>query len=271
MADPILQPEDHAHENRREIVDEKPTRAFDVVELPSQGKLYTEGPLKGRQFLDIHYLTAKEEDILTAPNLLKSGKIIDYLLKSVMVDKTIDPEQLLLGDRNTILVWLRSTGYGSEYPVGLTCKHCGTQFENEFDLASLDIRHLTVDPTEDGTFPVDLPVTKKRAHVRFLTAAQDSELDKIIETRSRKLKGSGNPMTLRLQSYVVEIEGMDEAEKRSFIETLPVRDSQAIRQFIRDNEPSVIMKQDAQCPHCGTVNEEVAVPITERFFWPDAV
>lgn len=271
MADPIFQPEEHSQESRPQgSADQTPTRPFDTVELPSRGKLYTEGPLKDADSIDVYYLTAKEEDILTAPNLLKSGKVIDHLLRSVLVNRDIDPTQLLLGDRNTILVWLRSTGYGSDYPVNLACKHCGKTFEWEFDLSTLDIRYMDSDPDEDGTFPIELPASKKTARIRFLTAKEDAQIDKAIEERSRKLKGSGNPMTMRLQAYVSEVEGLDADGKRNFIQTMPVRDTRKIRKFIADNEPSVIMKQDARCTACGEVNEEATVPITERFFWPDA-
>lgn len=271
MSDPILHPEEYANDVRSSYTDPAASsRPFDLVSLPSRGKLYTTGPLAGKEAIEVYYLTAKEEDILTAPNLLRSGKVMHHLLRSVLVDKKIDPEKMLLGDRNAVLVWLRTTGYGAEYPVQMKCKHCGKSFVNEFDLANLDIRFLQLEPDADGLFEHTLPVTKKTVKLRFLTAEQDTELDKMIESRAKKLNGSGNPMTLRLMQIIATVEGLDQDEKKRFIETLPVRDSRSIRQFISDNEPAIIMRQDAQCTECGTVTEEATIPITEHFFWPDA-
>jgi len=271
MTDPILQPEEHAAENTPHgSIDQKPSRPFDLVTLPSGGKLYKTGPLANTEELEVYYLTAKEEDILTAPNLLRSGKVMETVLRNVLVDRSIDAKKMLLGDRNAILVWLRSTGYGAEYLVNLNCNVCNKKFEHEFNLAELNIRKLKINPDEDGLFDVSLPVTKKIARVSFLTAEEDDAVDAAIENRSRKLKGTGNPATLRLMAYVKEVVGISADEKKSFIENLPVKDSRTIRKFMHDNEPCVIMQQDAKCTMCGEINEEVVIPITSRFFWPDS-
>jgi len=270
MADPILQPEEHANEQRATASPTESIRPFDVVKLPTLGKLYTDGPLAGVEYVEVHYLTAKEEDILTSTNLIQSGKMIDALLRSVLRDRTIDPQKMFLGDRNTILVWLRSTGYGAEYEVELQCGACGDRFAHTFDLSALDVRELDITPDEDGLFSLDLPVTKETVRLRFLTAEEDAEIDKQVALRTRKLGGGGNPMTARLLAYVKDVVGKDDNERKAFIESLPVRDTRAIRKFIADYEPSVVMQQDAQCTKCGHLNEEVGVPVTAQFFWPDA-
>lgn len=270
MSNPILQPEEYENDNRSHASGSQPSRPFDEVLLPSRGKLYASGPLAGKEAIEVYYLTAKEEDILTAPNLLRSGKVMYHLLKSVLVDKSIDPDKMLLGDRNAILVWLRSTGYGSEYPVNINCKHCNSRFLHEFDLSELNIRSLELEPNDDGLFEHTLPASKKTVRIRFITAEQDAAVDKSIEARAKKLGGTGNPMTLRLMAFVEEVVGLDQDEKKKFIETLPVADTRSIRKFIADNEPAIIMRQDAECTECGRINEEATVPITEHFFWPDA-
>lgn len=270
MADPVFQPEEHANESMSQGTPLEATRPFDIVQLPTKGRLYTEGPLAGRDHVEVYYLTAKEEDILTAPNIIQSGKMLDILLKSVLKDRSIDPAKMYLGDRNTILVWLRSTGYGAEYPATIQCEFCSSHFINTFDLSSLDVRTLDIEPDEDGLFSVQLPATKRIARVQFLTAEADAALDAAIEQRAKKLGSGGNPMTARLQAYVQEIDGLEPDAKRGFIEQLPVADARAIRKFIADHEPSVVMKQDAVCTECGKTNQEVTVPVTARFFWPDA-
>jgi len=267
MSDPVFQPEEHAAENATRSGELSNQRPFDIVTLPSKGLLYTEGPLKGKEELEVYYLTAKEEDILTAPNLLRSGRVMDHLLRSVLVDRSINPEDLYLGDRNAILVWLRSTGYGAEYPVDISCRFCNSTFEHEFDLSELDIRFLEKEPDEEGLFY--LPVTKKTVRVRFLTVADDYAVDKLVEQRAKKTGGSGNPMTAKLMAHVRDVEGLEPDARKNFIESLPVRDSKAIRSFISKYEPSIVMRQDAKCKSCGELNEEVVIPITQRFFWPE--
>lgn len=270
MSDPVLQPEQFSAENRPHASAQEQTRPFDIVPLPSKGLLYKDSPLAGKDSIEVFYLTAKEEDILTAPNLLKSGKVMDHLLRAVLVDKNIDPQQLLLGDRNAILVWLRSTGYGAEYPVKITCSECGESFEHEFDLAALNVRFLEIQPDDDGCFTTELPVTKKTIRVKLFTAADDDAIDETVKKRAKKLGGTGNPMTTRLLAHIQDIEGMTADQVRQFIVTLNARDSRHIRKFIADLEPSVIMRQDATCTECGELNEEVVIPITTRFFWPDS-
>lgn len=271
MANPMLDPEGFEGEQRPTATPSEPSRPYDMVELPSHGLLYPEGhPLHGKTHIPVFYLTAKEEDILTSPNLIRSGKLLDHLLKAVIVEKGVEPEDMLLGDRNTIFVWLRSTGYGSEYSASLRCQHCGEQFTNTFDLAALDLRNLQVTPAEDGLFEVKLPTTGKTARVNFLTAREDAEVDSMIEKRAKKLGGTGNPMTAKLFAYVKDVDEVPADDLKSFIESLPVADSRAIRKFIADNEPTILMRQDADCTECGETNEEVPIPIGTSFFWPDA-
>ena len=215
MANPILDPEGHASDNVTASPTNEQVRPFDLVELPSKGKLYA-GELKDKTHVEVFYLTAKEEDILTSPNMVNSGKMFEYLLKSVFVNKNIDPSDLLLGDRNTLLTWLRTTGYGSDYNAQLQCTSCNGKFEYTFNLAALDLRYLTVEPDADGTFDVFLPVTKKTAKVCFLTAREDAEVDEVVASRSQKLGGTGNPMTEKLRKYIKEIDGVPTDKLKDF-------------------------------------------------------
>ena len=165
--------------------------------------------MEGRDSLEVHYLTAKEEDILTSPNLIQSGKLLDVLIKSVLKDKTINPEELLVGDRNTIMVWLRSTGYGPEYPVNITCQSCGTSYEHEFDLSSLGIKTLEIDPpNSDGTFECELMVRKDKIAFSLMTAKQEYDLLKRTKTKQKLTSSSTNETsTSRLKGLIKSING----------------------------------------------------------------
>ena len=141
----------------------------ETVPLPSCGVTYSpENPLSGVQTIDIRAMTAREEDILTSKALIKKGTVISHLLKSCMIDKSIDPEEMLAGDRNAVMVALRVTGYGAEYKVEVDCPACGEKSKQDFQLTDLQIKRLETDPVAEGAnlFEFILPLTKKKIHFR---------------------------------------------------------------------------------------------------------
>lgn len=241
------------------------SRPFDVVDLPSKGLLY-EGALKDKKQVEVFYLTAREEDILSSPNLLRTGKMVDALFASALKEK-IDPSTLLVGDRNVILVWLRSTGYGSEYPVRINCRSCDTPFEHEFDLSKLEVNYLERTPDEGNLFYFTLPNSKKTLKFSFLTGKDEAEIVETINARKSKTSSSVDAMvTLRMLKMIKEIDGISDI--KSFIENMSARDSREFRKFSNSIEPGILMKQEVKCPHCGAISEE-QIPIQPNFFWPD--
>jgi len=244
---------------------------FDTVPLPSKGLLYTEGPLVGAESIEVHYLTAIQEDILTSPNLLASGLMLDTLIGSVVKDKSIDPTTLTLGDRNAIVIWLRSTGYGADYQVRLGCGSCGNEWVNEFDLSTLSVRELETLPDKNGLFEFDLPQTKSNVKFRMLTSENENDILKRAEA-IQKQQGSSvdHSLSLKMMAAIVEVDGVnDPLETKSFVESMPVRDARAFREYVNSIEPGVLMTQDATCPKCQNVSQEV-IPIRGNFFWPDS-
>lgn len=244
---------------------------FDTVPLPSKGLLYSDGPLAGKDSIEVHYLTAIQEDILTSPNLLQSGKMLDTLLHSVIKDKTIEPEKLTLGDRNAIVIWLRSTGYGSDYPVQIRCGSCGHEWAHEFDLGTLDVRELEVKPDSDGLFSFEMPTTQKAIRFKLLTSADELAILKRVEAIQKKQGSSvDRSLSLKMMASICEVDGeQDPMLVKMFVESLPVKDARAFREHMGEMEPGVLMTQDCECPSCGNVSEEV-IPIRGNFFWPDS-
>jgi len=247
------------------------TIPFDIVPLPSRGLLYKDGPLAGAESVEVHYLTAIQEDILTSPNLLASGEMLDTLIGSVLKDKTINPASLSLGDRNAIVIWLRSTGYGAEYPVRLVCNSCNSEWENEFDLSTLNVRELEILPDNDGLFIFKLPQLKTNIRFRMLTSEDENNILKRVEAIQRKQGSSiDNSMSLKMMASIVEVDGVqDSLAIKSFVESMPVRDARAFREYVNKIEPGVLMTQEATCPKCKNVSQEV-IPIRGNFFWPDS-
>jgi len=249
---------------------EEYTIPFDIIHLPSKGLLYKDGPLAGVESVEVHYLTAIQEDILTSPNLLQSGKMFDALLSSVLKDKRIDPAKLTLGDRNAIIIWLRSTGYGAEYPAMISCQACGKEWENTFDLSKLKIKELEIEPTSEGYFEYTLPQTKSKVLFRFLTSEDEITIMKKVESAQRKQNQQiDNSNSLKMMASIVEVNGSrDPIIIKKFVEFMPIKDARSFREYVNSNEPGVIMTQDCECPACGNESTEV-IPIRGNFFWPN--
>ena len=242
------------------------------VPLPSKGVIYSEGgSLFGKDTVDIKPMTAKEEDILTSRAYIKNGTVLTKLLSSCIIDKSINPDKLISGDRNALLVSLRITGYGAEYDVEVDCPECSTKSKQSFDLSQLEIKRLEVEPISPGQnlFEVKLPVTKKNVRVKFLTG--EDERDMMITSERRKKSGMKveSMITDRLSRSIVSVDGITDRNKLSFfVKNLPARDSLSLRRFLDKHEPGIIMKSWMNCPHCHE-QSEVGLPMGAAFFWPD--
>jgi len=245
---------------------------IETVPLPSQGKVYDpDSMLYNRETIDIKAMTAREEDILTSRALIKKGTVITELIRSCLVNKQIDPNSLLSGDRNALMVAIRITGYGVDYKTEVECPSCSTKDQHEFNLAELPINSLGADPTELGTnsFEFTLPMTKKNVQFKFLTGKDEQEI--IISSERRKKSGimSDNLVTNKLQYSLVMVDGKTERSSiNHFIRHMPARDSLALRRHMDKVEPGIDMKGWVDCPHCAE-SSEVNFPLGTSFFWPD--
>jgi len=243
------------------------------VPLPSNGLVYpVNSSLHGAETIDIKAMTAKEEDILTSKAFLKKGTVITELIRSCLVDKSIDPRDLLTGDRNALMIAIRATGYGAEYDAEIECEECGAKTSRQFDLGALPIKKLTIEPVTQGEniFQFSLPVTKKVVKFRFLTGRDEEEILATGEKQKKAGLVNDSSVTTNLLYSIVSIDGIGERAKISqFVKMMPARDSLALRNYIRDNEPGIDMKQDSDCGACGHT-EEVNMPLGVNFLWPSA-
>lgn len=245
----------------------------DIVPLPSRGKTYpVDSPLHGVDKVEIRAMTAKEEDILMSRALIKKGTVISHLIRSCLIDKRINPEELLSGDRNALMIALRITGYGNEYPVEVTCPACGNKEKHEFDLTELPLRFLEEEPEAPGenVFSVTLPMSKKNVKFKLLTGRDEEELNSAAEAKKKKIGGDiDNLITSRLQRSIISVDGRsDSGFIMNFIRNMPARDSVILRKHMSKIEPGIDMKSDYVCTACGE-QSEVDVPIGPTFFWPD--
>ncbi|QDP63362.1 MAG: hypothetical protein GOVbin703_109 [Prokaryotic dsDNA virus sp.] len=255
----------------------------EFVEIPSRGKFYPQGhPLHNKHTVEIKHMTAREEDILTSQTLLKQGVALDRFLQSVLLDKAIDINTLLVGDKNALIVAARCTGYGDDYETTLTCPSCMAQVKETLDLS--ECREMVhgyneqdaeeplpnvVGPSAAGTYMITLPTTNAVFEVKLMNGRDEKAFAKRMETRKKKKQGEAL-MTDQFKTFTVSINGVDiPRQMYSFIDNLPVKDSRFLRTAYNALTPAVNLKHDFACTECA-YEQEVEVPITAQFFWPDA-
>jgi len=239
---------------------------FDVIPLPSKGLLYPgqQGTVK------VEYMTAMDENILTSPNLIKSGKVIEILLERKVKESPVPFEHLLVGDRNAIMIWLRATGYGEMYPVKLTEPSTGIEFETEIDLSELKTKELPegVEPDEKGEFSFVLPKSKRKIKFKLLTVGDEKTITSRSEKYEKATKSQiSNILTYRLQAQIKEIDGNRDINFiQQFINVMPPYDSLKFREYSDSIEPGIDMSVEVEGP-TGTFQAPVTLGL--NFFWPN--
>lgn len=245
----------------------------DAVPLPSAGKIYPPGhSLHAKDRVDYRTMTAREEDILMSRAYIKKGTVITELIKSCLLDKNIDVNSMISGDRNALMVAIRVSGYGQQYQPTFSCPKCETQNELNIDLAELGIKPLKLVPANPFTnhFTFKLPVTGKTVGFKFLTGEEEEMIIKTLEAKKKKGIQNENLVTTRLLSSIVEIDGnSDRNQIARFVQFMPARDSLALRKYVDENEPGVDMTVEFQCQNCEHV-ADIQLPMGPTFFWPNA-
>lgn len=206
-----------------------------VVPLPSKGKLYKDNI----DTLEVEYMTAQDEDLLASPALLQSGKMIDILLEKKLVGKKIKPQDLLLGDRNRILLQLRADSYGQFYTVSVQCPFTGNNFEYHVDLIKLKIIELEVEPNVNMLFEHVLPISKDVVLFKLLTSG---EMDTILENINNIKNTSGiqTNITSVLKGSIKQINNnTDYKYISSYVDIMRAGDSLALRNYIEKISPKV--------------------------------
>tara|TARA_R110001592_G_scaffold121664_5_gene327600 strand:+ start:142 stop:963 length:822 start_codon:yes stop_codon:yes gene_type:complete len=242
------------------------------VTLPSKGLLYPEGhPLKSG-IITMKYMTAKEEDILTNQNYIKNGTVIDKLLQALVVTN-VKVEDLLIGDKNAILVGARILGYGQDYEFKYTNPETGEEELVSVDLTEAEDKFfdeaLIVEGTND--FEFELPYSKILITFKLLTTADDKKIEAELKGLKKINKNASPELTTRLKHMITSINGDSDVKTiRNFIDTaLLARDSRSLREHVAHIMPDIDLTFDVNFEN-GAVAENVTIPIGVQFFWPDA-
>jgi len=235
------------------------------VELPSKGLFYP----NRKSSVEIKYMTAEEDNILYSSDLIKSGKVLDVLLESVIKDKDLRPDDMLSGDRNFVLIEVRRTGLGDEYkPGNIRCESCNQDFYPTVDLSKLKSRPLELEPDADGLYEVVLPMTKITIKFRLLRGSDEKRLSKSLEKKAGNVKVS-RLITERYLLQIMAVNGnTDKTYINKFISAMPTKDSLFFREYNRQVEPGLDLNYEFECSHCGHLQER-DVPINSKLFYPD--
>jgi len=236
---------------------------FDVIPLPSRGKTYR----NKKANIKLAYMTTADENILTSPNLLQSGEFLEILINRKVLEPELRYKDLLPGDRNAIMIWLRATGYGEMYPVTLLDEN-EIPFDTEVNLNELKTKELDVDPDEEGLFTFFLPIMKAQVKFKLLTCGDVDSLEKIIQDEKEKGIPVNNLTTYKFERMIVEVNGSrDRAMIRDFSNSMRISDAKALDNYIDEVESGIDLNIEVQTPGGGSI--ATFLPLNLNFFWPN--
>ena len=244
---------------------EKPKFPTEIVPLPSGGKYYPDGhPLSSGE-VEVKYMTAKEEDILTSQNLIKQGKVIDVLLDS-LVQGDFDMNDMLIGDKNAVMIAARVLGYGKDYEFEMEDPTTGEKEKQVLDLTTLEHKETDF----DGDYTFELPNSKRVLGWKFITQRDENEITEELKALRKVTKRSGieQEVTTRLRKVITSVDGDESVGTiNNFVNNeFLSRDSKAFRDYLLSVTPDVDLNIIVDFSSGEEV--EVTVPMTVEFFWP---
>ena len=233
----------------------------ETVSLPSKGLLYPEdNPLSSGK-VEMKYMTAKEEDILTNQAYIADGTVFDRLFKSLIVSD-VNYDDLLIGDKNAILVAARILGYGKDYKFTLG----GEDFE--VDLSLLKEKEIDESIYTKGVnkFSFTLPASNTTVVFKILTHRDEENIRKEIDSYKKISKDTSPEVTTRLKHTIVSVDGKEDKKSiRDFVDNyLLARDARALREHVRQIQPDIDLTFFP-----NNSESRIDIPIGLTFFWPN--
>lgn len=244
-------------------MEQKFTFPTEVIELPSKGLLYPKSSPLAKGTIELRYMSAKDEDILTNQNYLEKGTVIDKLLQSLIVDESINYSDLLIGDKDALMIAARILGYGKDYEI--------TYMKEPYTVDLTTLNHKEIDFTKfekgNNEFKFTLPTTGTEITFKILTHADEQKIDQEIQGMKKINKNFTGELSTRLKHTITSVGGSRETKEiRNFVENqLLAADSRALRNHMETIAPGVNIKFYPENGPTGGVS----LPIGITFFWPD--
>ena len=250
----------------------------EIVDLPSKGLLYPkENPLSSGK-VEMKYMTANEEDIMTTPSLIKQGVVLDRLFQALIVGngegQKIKYGDLLAGDKNAIMIAARVLGYGKDYEIAVKTPS-GEEIKETIDLSKIDNKPLNEKEITPGQnkFSLKLPVSKREIVFKILSHRDEAAIERDLKQQRKynKMKGSNSTVTTRLSHMILSVDGNDNQEFiKNFVNNeFLARDVQSMREKITQVSPDVDLELTFIDDETGE-DFEAMLPIGLDFFWPSA-
>jgi predicted RNA-binding Zn-ribbon protein involved in translation (DUF1610 family) len=244
------------------------------VELPSKGLFYPQASPLSLGFVEIYQATAKHEDILQNQQFLKKGTVLDEFLKAMIATAGVQLDELLIGDKNAIFIATRISAYGEEYSVKVKCPACGEEVKATVDLSKIVDKPYDFSSVNKGEnkFSFQLPSSKKNVTWKLLSHKDESMIDSEIKSLAKFNNGTSSPeITTRLKYLIISVDGeTDKGKIKKFVDdSLPAKDSLALRKEVREKTPDLDMSFEFVCPKCGH-EEKLSIPMNPEFFWPSS-
>jgi hypothetical protein len=241
----------------------------EVITLPSEGKAYPESNPLSKGTVEIKYMTAKEEEILSSQNLIKKGVVLDKLFESIIVEKSINIDDILIGDKNAIMLATRILAYGPQYEV----ETYGGGDEKEMvtiDLTSIRTKDIDASKLKrDNRYDFTTPSGNKLV-IKLLTHGDEGKIDADIKALSKFNKGGvSSELTTRYRYMIQSVDGKEDMKSiTDFINNKFItRDTRAMREFIKEISPDVVMEYEYEDPETGE-KEVRPIPMGVGFFYP---
>jgi hypothetical protein len=213
-------------------------------------------------------MTTADENILTSPNLLKNGEFLEILINRKLLEPELRYSDLLPGDRNAIMLWLRATAYGEMYPVTLYDEK-DEPFDVEINLNDLKTIELNVEPDSDGLFSFVMPISKANVRFKLLTCGDIDDIEKILEHEKEINIPVNNATTYKLENMIVEVNGeTNKTMIRDFVNYMRVGDSKAFNKYVDSIDTGIDLNIEVGTPGGGSI--KTFLPLNLGFFWPDA-
>lgn len=241
----------------------------EVISLPSKGLCYPENHPLSKGEITIKLMTAKEEDILTSTNLIKKGIHIDKLLESIIIEPGVSPNDLLIGDKNAVLVSSRVLAFGPEYDITINDPNENEPVPVTVDLSKIKIKEVDESKlNRRNEYDFVLPISKTPIKFKLLTHGDEVAIGKDIEASEKTLK-QGNEITARYRRIIVEVDGVrDFGTISNFVSNrLLAGDSKGLRKYISEMTPDLDLKFEYESPYTGE-KEALRIPFGIDFFYP---
>jgi hypothetical protein len=250
----------------------------EIVDLPSKGLLYPEThPLHNIESVEIRHMTAKEEDTLSSRSLLKKGIAIDRMISDILINKNIKVENMLIGDKNALVVAARISGYGPEYTTKVTCPSCNASQEFEFDLTNQMISYplpddklqeIGIKKTLNNTFIISLWKGKAEVEIKLMTGKDELVLFEKMQKNQKSTGQAEASLTDQLKLMIRSVNGSSDVQViNQFVNSLPIVESRKLRNIYKQLTPSVELINTFTCNFCE-FETDMEVPFSQDFFWP---